>query len=125
MKGFLLQVKIIGDKKVFIFRENCMGVPVKIEIRHPKEKEEELIDESESLEDIIKTLKRLDKDLLEDGFQLYFDKLPYKLNSLSLELNKALDPKSINEELMILGKITEEEKERIRPLFIEAQEVLI
>jgi len=125
IKGFVLQVKIIGNKRIFILRENCMGVPIKIRIRHPKENEKELVGESESLEDIIKILKRLDKDLRGDGFQLYFDKLPYKPNSSSLELLKALDSKSINEELMIFGKIADEEKERLKFLFVETQEVLI
>ena len=120
----MLRVKIVGSKRILTVKESGMHAPTKIWLRHGKE-DEELIDESESLEDIIKTLKRLDVDLREDSFRLYFDEYPHsRLGAISLELHKALEPESIDEGIMIFGKITDGEKKEIKPLFVKTQEVL-
>ena len=108
-KGLLIQVKIQTGKRIFILREYCAGSLIKIYLRNPQTEEKELIDESESLEDVIKTLKRLAIDLCWNGFLLYIDKLPPKVSVL----------KSANEELMIFGKITDEEKTNIKSSLVD------
>ena len=114
MKKFLLYVKIIGDRRVFVLREICMNTPVYPRLRHSKEL---LVAESESLEDIKKSIEKINLDLLEDSFCLVFDCSKYKPRIWVRKLFNALEKEEIKEEIKILGKITEKEKKELKPLF--------
>jgi len=112
IKSLIIYVKIFGNKRIFVIKEICMNTPTRPKFRHS---EELLVSESEDLEIIKKTLKKISIDLREDSFFLTFDldRTRYKPIPWVEKLFNALEPGSVSEELEILGKITNKEKEGI------------
>ena len=120
MREFLLQAKIEGDKRLLILRETCCGASFEIRIKYSKEAKEKLIVESEELEDIVKSLKRLDNWFCRSGFLLHFDEPLYEQNRTTFDIFIDLKSGLADEELMILGKIAEDEKETINSLGLKS-----